>query len=132
VCGDLFARIGRKGSPITLVLARQSLFLQMAHTISLDFLSPLCAETGEKKGQDLRLMRYGDKGLGAAVQQGDKLTAGTPRPCATRKVLVPLKHSIYACALAAETGVSSSDMRADGTAISCWQHVPLGFATGRT
>lgn len=64
-------------------------------------------------------MRNGDGGLGAAVRQGDKLTAGTPRPCATRKVLVPLKHSIYACALAAGTGMSSLDMHADGTEISC-------------
>lgn len=52
MCGDLFARIGRKGSPITLVLARQSLFLQMAHTISLDFLSrSLCGDWREERAR---------------------------------------------------------------------------------
>lgn len=51
-CGDLFARIERKGSPITLVLGHQSLFPQMAHTISLDFFSrSLCGDEQEERAR---------------------------------------------------------------------------------
>lgn len=64
--GDLLARIGRKGSPITLVSPVARGVQRMPHTIFFRvFSAALVGRTGDREGRsnlipDLRLMRNGD------------------------------------------------------------------------
>lgn len=103
----------------------------MPHATFQGFLSRfLC---GDRRDQvpDLEIdARLGIKSRGAAVQQGDRLTAGTPGPCATKTLLLSLNHSIYKYALAAETGVSLLDMHADGTRKWCLATCPVRIRNG--